>query len=257
MRDNRRTRFVLGALLLASFTLITLDLRGDGGPVSGIRSAPARCSARSSAAVSSVVTPIGNFFGGLTEDEQARLEQLEKENAELRLQQRTDDYTPPAGPAARRPAAGGRARPLPHPAGPGHRRRPGAGLRVDGPDRRRDPRRSHRRPDGAQRRRPRRPHRSRSPSPRPRCCSSSTRSPRWGCGSRATSSSGSSAAQGLGALELEMPDPQAPLADGRPAGHPGRRLPVRPRRAGGRGRVGQEHAGLARSGSPRSTRTSD
>ncbi len=93
MRDNRRTSFVLGALLLASFTLITLDLRGDGGPVSGIRSATASVFGPVQRAVSSVVTPIGNFFGGLTEDEQARLDQLEQENAELRLQQRTDDYT--------------------------------------------------------------------------------------------------------------------------------------------------------------------
>ena len=93
MRDNRRTRFVLGALLLASFTLITLDLRGDGGPVSGIRSAAGSVFGPVERGVSAVVTPIGRFFGGLTDDEQARLDQLEEENAALRLQQRTDDYT--------------------------------------------------------------------------------------------------------------------------------------------------------------------
>jgi rod shape-determining protein MreC len=93
MRDNRRTRFVLGALLLASFTLITLDLRGDGGPVSGIRSAAGSVFGPVERGVSAVVTPVGRFFGGLTDDEQARLDQLEEENAALRLQQRTDDYT--------------------------------------------------------------------------------------------------------------------------------------------------------------------
>ncbi|HYN75337.1 MAG TPA: rod shape-determining protein MreC [Candidatus Limnocylindria bacterium] len=93
MRDNRRTRFVLGALLLASFTLITLDLRGAGGPVSGIRSAAGAVFGPIERAVSSVVTPVGAFFGGLGQDDQARLDQLERENAELRLQQRTDDYT--------------------------------------------------------------------------------------------------------------------------------------------------------------------
>ncbi len=93
MRDHRRARFILGALLLASFTLITLDLRGGGGPVSGLRSGTAAVFGPVQRAVSAVVTPVGRFFGGLTEDEQARLDQLEQENAELRLQQRTDDYT--------------------------------------------------------------------------------------------------------------------------------------------------------------------
>jgi rod shape-determining protein MreC len=93
MRDNRRTRFVLGALLLASFTLITLDLRGDGGPVSGIRSVAGSVFGPVERAVSAVVTPIGHFFGGLGADDQARLDQLEQENAALRLQERSDDYT--------------------------------------------------------------------------------------------------------------------------------------------------------------------
>jgi rod shape-determining protein MreC len=93
MRDNRRTKYVLVALLLASFTLITLDLRGGGGPVDGLRSAAGAVFGPLQRAVSSVVTPIGNFFGGLGDDDQARLEQLERENAELRLQNRSDEYT--------------------------------------------------------------------------------------------------------------------------------------------------------------------
>jgi rod shape-determining protein MreC len=93
MRENRRTKYILVALLLASFTLITLDLRGGSGPVSGLRSAAGAVFGPVQRGVSSVVTPIGHFFGGLGADDQARLEELERENAELRLQQRTDDYT--------------------------------------------------------------------------------------------------------------------------------------------------------------------
>ena len=38
MHDTRRTRIVLGVLLAAALALITIDYRGAGTPLSGLRS---------------------------------------------------------------------------------------------------------------------------------------------------------------------------------------------------------------------------
>lgn len=93
MRDTRRTRIVLVALLVASFTLITLDLRGgDTGPVASVRAFVGSVFGPVQRAVSAVVTPVGEFFSGLGEDERARLDELERENADLRLQLRSSEY---------------------------------------------------------------------------------------------------------------------------------------------------------------------
>jgi rod shape-determining protein MreC len=93
MRDTRRTRIVLAVLLLVSFTLITLDLRGgDSGPIGAIRSATGTVFGPVQRAVAAVYEPVRGFFGGLGKDEQARLVQLEKENADLTLRLRTSQY---------------------------------------------------------------------------------------------------------------------------------------------------------------------
>lgn len=93
MRDTRRTRVVLAVLLIASFTLITLDVRGgDSGPIGAVRSFVGTVFGPVQRAVASVVSPVGRFLGGLGDDDQARLEQLERENAELRLQLRAGEY---------------------------------------------------------------------------------------------------------------------------------------------------------------------
>ncbi len=93
MRDTRRTRVVLAVLLLVSFTLITLDLRGgDSGPIGAIRSATGTVFGPVQRAVAAVYEPVRHFFGGLGHDEQARLVQLEKENADLTLRLRTSQY---------------------------------------------------------------------------------------------------------------------------------------------------------------------
>lgn len=93
MRDTRRTRIVLVVLLVLSFTLITLDMRGgDSGPVASLRSFVGSVFGPVQRAVSAVVTPVGEFFSGLGEDERARLEELERENADLRLQLRSSEY---------------------------------------------------------------------------------------------------------------------------------------------------------------------
>ncbi|HEY5187342.1 MAG TPA: rod shape-determining protein MreC [Actinomycetes bacterium] len=93
MRDTRRTRIVLAVLLLVSFTLITLDVRGgDSGPVGAIRSATGTVFGPVQRAVAAVYEPVRNFFGGLGHDEHARLVQLEKENTDLTLRLRTSQY---------------------------------------------------------------------------------------------------------------------------------------------------------------------
>ena len=93
MRDTRRTRIVLAVLLLVSFTLITLDVRGgDSGPIGAIRSATGTVFGPVQRAVAAVYEPVRHFFGGLGHDEQARLVQLEKQNADLTLRLRTSQY---------------------------------------------------------------------------------------------------------------------------------------------------------------------
>jgi len=93
MRDNGRTRVILVVLLLASLTFIALDSRGNGGPVGGLRSAVSSVFAPVQRAVSGAFRPVRDFFGGLGQDQQAELDRLRAENALLKQQVRTDDYT--------------------------------------------------------------------------------------------------------------------------------------------------------------------
>jgi rod shape-determining protein MreC len=92
-RDSARTRVVLVLLLLTSFTLVTLDFRGDNGPLSGLRGVAAAIFGPIEATTSAVVRPFAGFvsdvrgFGGAD----AELERLRKENAELRSQLRTSE----------------------------------------------------------------------------------------------------------------------------------------------------------------------
>ena len=91
MRDSRRTRVVLALLLLASVTLIMLDARSSSGPAAWLRSTAQSIWAPVQTAFSGVVGPVVEFFDGLGADEQARLDELEQENAELRAQLRTSE----------------------------------------------------------------------------------------------------------------------------------------------------------------------
>ncbi len=91
MRDSRRTRVVLALLLLASVTLIMLDARSSSGPAAWLRSTAQSIWAPVQTAFSGVVGPVVEFFDGLGADEQARLDELERENAELRAQLRTSE----------------------------------------------------------------------------------------------------------------------------------------------------------------------
>ncbi|TAK68887.1 MAG: rod shape-determining protein MreC [Actinomycetota bacterium] len=92
MRDTRRTRLILGLVLLTALTLIVLDLRGsDDGPLSPLRSTAAAVFGPIERGVTTVVAPIGGFFSefGSWGDKDDRIRALEEENAALRSQQTT------------------------------------------------------------------------------------------------------------------------------------------------------------------------
>ncbi len=91
MRDTRRRRVVLVVLLLASLTLIALG-GGNSGPGKALRSAGGAVFGPVQRAVAAAWQPVHEFFGGLGRDEQARLDQLQKENDQLRLADRAHEY---------------------------------------------------------------------------------------------------------------------------------------------------------------------
>lgn len=92
MRDTRRTRLVLGLLLLAALTFVVLDLRaGEGGPLQPIRSAAATVFGPLERAAATVFGPVVGFFGdiGSLGDKDAQIEQLRRENEQLRADANT------------------------------------------------------------------------------------------------------------------------------------------------------------------------
>jgi rod shape-determining protein MreC len=91
MKDTRRRRLVLVVLLLVSLTLIALG-GGSSGPGKAIRSVGASVFGPVQRVVAGAFRPVHDFFGGLDRDDRARLAQLEKENAQLRLQERASQY---------------------------------------------------------------------------------------------------------------------------------------------------------------------
>lgn len=85
MRDNRRTRTILGLLLLTSLTLVILNLRGSGD---GARDTAGGFFGPVQSAVSAVVRPVTDFFGSVGSlgskdqqiaDLQARIDELEQQ----------------------------------------------------------------------------------------------------------------------------------------------------------------------------------
>jgi rod shape-determining protein MreC len=91
MRDTRRRRVVLVVLLLVSLTLIALG-GGSSGPGKTLRNAAGAVFGPVQRAVAAAWAPVHDFFGGLGQGDQARLDQLQKENDRLRLQERTNEY---------------------------------------------------------------------------------------------------------------------------------------------------------------------
>ncbi|MFI0454410.1 rod shape-determining protein MreC [Actinomadura sp. 6N118] len=91
MKDTRRTRLVLGLLLVVALALITVDYRGgESSPLRGLRGVGAAVFGPVERASAAVVRPIGNTFDAFTDapGERRRADQLERENQRLREQLR-------------------------------------------------------------------------------------------------------------------------------------------------------------------------
>ena len=84
-RDTRRSRFMLGFLIVLSLLLITLDLR-SGSALQGPRSIASSLIAPLQRVVTGVTSPVGNFFGeiGSLGRNRQQIQDLQKKNAELR-----------------------------------------------------------------------------------------------------------------------------------------------------------------------------
>lgn len=94
MRDTRRTRVVLAVLLLTALTFIVLDLRGgDGSLPERLRNLGATLFGPVERASAAVVRPVADFVDGVTSlgTTQQRIDQLEQENDQLRLQLRATE----------------------------------------------------------------------------------------------------------------------------------------------------------------------
>src|SRR3954467_9111377 len=91
MRDDRRTRVVLGLLLLASFTLITLDLRGGSSLPSGLRSGVSAGFSPLQSGTRSGTDPISGFFHRVTHNDSQRIDELKRKNDTLQRELETTD----------------------------------------------------------------------------------------------------------------------------------------------------------------------
>ncbi|MEU8803719.1 rod shape-determining protein MreC [Spirillospora sp. NPDC048819] len=87
MKDTRRTRVVLAALLVVALAMITIDHRGgDDSPLRGLRSIGATVFGPVERASASVVRPVSNTFESITDapGQRRRAERLERQNQKLR-----------------------------------------------------------------------------------------------------------------------------------------------------------------------------
>src|SRR5579883_2264008 len=92
-RRSARPRFVLVVLVLASITLITLDVRG-GGTIPGLRGRARDLFSPVQSAANSVTHPVTDFFHGVFEYSQLRdaNRRLRQQVAALRAAQIRDQY---------------------------------------------------------------------------------------------------------------------------------------------------------------------
>jgi len=83
---SRRVRLLLALLVLTSLTLIVLSLRSDSAAAGPLRAIGNAIFSPLQRAVTAVVTPIGDFFSGITgwQDAEATIAELRAENDRLR-----------------------------------------------------------------------------------------------------------------------------------------------------------------------------
>ena len=89
MHDSRRTRLILGVLLVAALALITVDSRDvAGGPISGLRGIGGTIFGSAESLVGSVARPVAGFFGNVTSGSasQGKIEGLQRELIRLRTE---------------------------------------------------------------------------------------------------------------------------------------------------------------------------
>ena len=91
MKDTRRTRVVLGVLLVVALAMITIDHRGgQGSALRGLRSVGATVFGPVERASASVVRPVSDTFESITDapGQRRRADRLERQNQKLREQLR-------------------------------------------------------------------------------------------------------------------------------------------------------------------------
>ena len=92
MQDTRRTRVVLGGLLVVALAMITIDYRGGAhSPLGGLRDLGATVFGPVERASAAVVRPVGNSFDAITDapGERRRADALQRQNQKLREQLRS------------------------------------------------------------------------------------------------------------------------------------------------------------------------
>jgi len=89
VKDTRRSRAVLGILLITALAMITIDYRGgDNSPLRGLRGVGATVFGPIEHVAASVVRPVGNFVEAIADapGQRSRGDRLERENQKLRAQ---------------------------------------------------------------------------------------------------------------------------------------------------------------------------
>jgi rod shape-determining protein MreC len=88
VHDSRRTRLVLGALLVAALALITFDARGGGGPVGALRSFGGTVFGGAQNVIGTVTRPVTSFFSNVSSAPaaKARITTLQDEVIRLRVE---------------------------------------------------------------------------------------------------------------------------------------------------------------------------
>ncbi|MEU8346142.1 rod shape-determining protein MreC [Spirillospora sp. NPDC048832] len=92
MKDTRRTRMVLGGLLVVALTMITVDYRGGAhSPLRGLRDLGATVFGPVERASAAVVRPVGDTFDTITDapGQRHRANELARQNQRLREQLRS------------------------------------------------------------------------------------------------------------------------------------------------------------------------